>query len=132
MATDQKIQDYRIDQFYSGPGARADHWRFLVDAANAWSHRSGTRASFDALLVQLEATEEFHAYPGSQLIAALRDGRLGGAALDVFEEEPTPAERWRDVPNTVLTPHVGGVTFRALSKVFDRAAENVADFLAGR
>jgi hypothetical protein len=30
MATEQKIQDYRIDQFFSGPGARADHWRFLV------------------------------------------------------------------------------------------------------
>jgi phosphoglycerate dehydrogenase-like enzyme len=67
-----------------------------------------------------------------ELIGALRDGRLGGAALDVFQEEPTPAERWRDVPNTILTPHVGGVTFGGMSKVFDRAAENVANFLAGR
>ena len=32
MATEQKSQDYRIDQFHSGPGARADHWHFLVDA----------------------------------------------------------------------------------------------------
>jgi lactate dehydrogenase-like 2-hydroxyacid dehydrogenase len=67
-----------------------------------------------------------------ELIGALRDGRLGGAALDVFEEEPTPAERWRDVPNTILTPHVGGVTFGGMDKVFDRAAENVTSFLAGR
>src|SRR5690606_12743223 len=39
------------------------------------------------------------------LIAALRSGRLGQAALDVFAEEPTDAARWADVPNTVLTPH---------------------------
>ena len=44
------------------------------------------------------------------LIAALKSGRLGGAALDVFETEPSPASRWIDVPNTVLSPHVGGFT----------------------
>lgn len=42
------------------------------------------------------------------LIEALKAGRLGGAALDVFETEPTFGNRWRDVPNTVLSPHVGG------------------------
>ncbi len=35
------------------------------------------------------------------LIAALNNGRLGMAALDVFQTEPTPADRWRDVPNVV-------------------------------
>lgn len=44
------------------------------------------------------------------LIAALRSGGLGQAALDVFETEPSPAERWRDVPNVVLAPHVAGLT----------------------
>ena len=44
------------------------------------------------------------------LIAALKSGRLGQAALDVFEVEPTPAPRWADVPNLVLTPHTGGAT----------------------
>ena len=73
-------QEHRIDQLFSGLGARADSWRFLVDAANAWSHRSGTRASFDALLVQLEATEEFHAYPGIRLMAALKEAASAGDA----------------------------------------------------
>ena len=50
MAIEQKIQDYRIDQFHAGPGARADHWRFLMDAANAWSDGSGKRDQFDALM----------------------------------------------------------------------------------
>ena len=44
------------------------------------------------------------------MIAALQDGRLGQAALDVFETEPTPAARWADVPNVVLTPHCAGTT----------------------
>lgn len=44
------------------------------------------------------------------LIAALTSGRLGHAALDVFETEPTPAARWSGVPNLVLTPHTGGAT----------------------
>ena len=70
MATEQKIQDFRIDQFHSGPGARADHWRFLVDAAKAWSDGSGKRNQFDVLFAEIEVTEEFHGYPGPRLMAA--------------------------------------------------------------
>jgi arginine decarboxylase len=80
MATEQKIQDYRIDQFFSGPGARADHWRFLVDAAKAWSDGSGKRDRFDALFVEIEVTEEFHGYPGPRLMAALKETAASGDA----------------------------------------------------
>ncbi|WP_426022939.1 2-hydroxyacid dehydrogenase [Brevundimonas sp. PWP3-1b1] len=44
------------------------------------------------------------------LIAALKSGSLGQAALDVFVEEPTDPNRWADVPNIVLTPHTAGAT----------------------
>jgi len=80
MATEQKIQDYRIDQFFSGPGARADHWRFLVDAAKAWSDGSGKRDRFDALFTEIEVTEEFHGYPGPRLMAALKEAAASGDA----------------------------------------------------
>ena len=80
MATEQKIQDYRIDQFYAGPGARADHWRFLVDAAKAWSDGSGKRNEFDAQLGEIEVTEEFHGYPGPRLMAALKEAAASGDA----------------------------------------------------
>jgi lactate dehydrogenase-like 2-hydroxyacid dehydrogenase len=65
------------------------------------------------------------------LIAALRDGRLGRAGLDVFAEEPTPAERWADVPNTVLTPHTAGGTTDSIPRMVAQAVENVRLFLAG-
>ncbi|MDO9433561.1 MAG: 2-hydroxyacid dehydrogenase [Phenylobacterium sp.] len=62
------------------------------------------------------------------LIAALRDRRLGMAALDVFETEPTPAARWADVPNTVLTPHTAGGTLESIPKMVGQTLENLRRF----
>ncbi|HEY3696697.1 NAD(P)-dependent oxidoreductase [Phenylobacterium sp.] len=63
------------------------------------------------------------------VIAALKDGRLGGAALDVFQQEPTPPDRWRDVPNAVLSPHTAGVTHQAMAAVYDLAASRAIAYL---
>ena len=76
----QEIQERRIDQFFSGPGARADEWRGLVEAAKAWSGGSGDRNGFEEKLSQLSVTEEYHAYPGSRLMAALADRAAAGDA----------------------------------------------------
>jgi (S)-sulfolactate dehydrogenase len=62
------------------------------------------------------------------LAAALREGRLGGAALDVFEEEPLGAAAgavFAGVPNLVLTPHVAGVTVESNVRVSAVTAEKV-------
>lgn len=65
------------------------------------------------------------------LIAALKSGALGGAGLDVFVEEPTPVARWADVPNTTLTPHLGGGTREALWEGSQNVMENLRRFYAG-
>jgi lactate dehydrogenase-like 2-hydroxyacid dehydrogenase len=65
------------------------------------------------------------------LIAALCDGRLGGAALDVFVDEPTPAEKWRDVPNVVLTPHIAGVSHESAVNLRNAAIRNLVSALDG-
>ena len=65
------------------------------------------------------------------LIAALKAGKLGGAGLDVFQEEPTSADRWRDVPNTTLTPHLGGATREALFAGSQNVLENLRRALSG-
>jgi len=60
------------------------------------------------------------------LIAALRSGALGQAALDVFETEPVDAARWADVPNTVLTPHTAGATTEAVQGMLGLLMRNLA------
>ncbi|MBV9994128.1 MAG: 2-hydroxyacid dehydrogenase [Caulobacteraceae bacterium] len=65
------------------------------------------------------------------LIAALKSGRLGMAALDVFAAEPTPAERWAGVPNVVLSPHTAGATSAAVPKMVAMTRENLRRFFAG-
>src|SRR4051794_41960993 len=79
MSKDAKAAEKRIDQFISGPGGRADDWRDLVEAAKAWA-RAGDRARYDAALADLSVIEEFHGYPGLQLMAALREAASGGDA----------------------------------------------------
>lgn len=65
------------------------------------------------------------------MIAALRDRRLGMAGLDVFAVEPTPAERWADVPNVVLTPHAAGSSAETVVRLMDQAWENLRRQFAG-
>jgi len=63
------------------------------------------------------------------LYHALAEGRIGGAALDVFEREPyVPAAAARDLrtlPNVILTPHVASSTFEANHRMAQRALENI-------
>ncbi len=65
------------------------------------------------------------------LIAALQQGRLGSAALDVFEEEPTAADQWANVPNTLLAPHNAGNTTESIRRMTLQAFENLHLFLSG-
>lgn len=65
------------------------------------------------------------------LIEALREGRIGHAALDVFTEEPLPADSpLRDLPNTTLTPHAGFMTREASVNLVRMALEILREELA--
>jgi len=68
----------------------------------------------------------------SALVDALRSGRLGGAALDVTEKEPCPADSplW-NAPNLLLTPHSAGFSQFTLPRKRDRFIENLCRWAAG-
>lgn len=66
------------------------------------------------------------------LADALADGTLGGAALDVYEDEPLPLDSpLTRAPNVLLTPHAAWYSPSALAELPRRAAENVVAFMAG-
>jgi phosphoglycerate dehydrogenase-like enzyme len=66
------------------------------------------------------------------LIAALREGRLAGAGLDVFETEPLPADSplW-SIENVMITPHVAGLTPHYFARAASLFADNLVRYLAG-
>jgi D-3-phosphoglycerate dehydrogenase len=66
------------------------------------------------------------------LIAALKSGKVAAAGLDVYEDEPPPADsELRTLPNVVTTPHLGASTAEAQESVGIEIAEQVIDVLAG-
>jgi phosphoglycerate dehydrogenase-like enzyme len=66
------------------------------------------------------------------LIAALQENRIAGAGIDVYDQEPLPADHpMRTLPRTVLTPHLGYVTRGTYEVFYGEAVEDVAAFLAG-
>ena len=65
------------------------------------------------------------------LAAALKEKRLGGAALDVYADEPLKAgSPFADCPNLILTPHIAGVTTESNARVSSMIAERVAAHLS--
>jgi D-3-phosphoglycerate dehydrogenase len=67
------------------------------------------------------------------LVAALRDGRLLGAGLDVFETEPTPRENpLFSLPNVVVSAHLAAATQEGIRRMGLQCAQNILDVLDGR
>jgi glycerate dehydrogenase len=68
------------------------------------------------------------------LVAALKGGDLGGAAIDVLPQEP-PVDGSEmfdpDIPNLLVTPHIAWAAFEARQRAVDELAQNVEDFLRG-
>jgi lactate dehydrogenase-like 2-hydroxyacid dehydrogenase len=65
------------------------------------------------------------------LVRALREKRIAGAGLDVYEEEPRLCEGLRDLDNVVLLPHVGSASYETRSRMAEMAAGNLVAMVRG-
>jgi phosphoglycerate dehydrogenase-like enzyme len=67
------------------------------------------------------------------LVKALRDRRLGGAALDVFQEEPLPrrSKLWK-MPQVLITPHTAFLSDKAWERHYAAFTANLRRYLAGQ
>ena len=102
----------------------SDRSRHLVDAAMLGLMKP------DAWIVN---TSRGPIIDRAALLAALKDKRIGGAALDVFDDEPLPADDpLRGLDNVVATPHVGYVSRENYTQMYRTTADNIAAFLDGK
>jgi lactate dehydrogenase-like 2-hydroxyacid dehydrogenase len=148
-ASARRIAAFGCEIRWTGRRARPSEYVFCADLLELadWSDILLTPARADASNRRMIGPAVFEALGPSgivanvsrgsiidedALIAALMDGRLGGAALDVFKDEPTPAGRWDDVPNTVLSPHVGGFTTGVRRGIYELVLTNLRAYFAGR
>ena len=102
-----------------------DETRRLIDA------KALARMKPDAVLVN---TTRGGVVDEAALIDALKAGRLAGAMVDVFAEEPLSAEsgaRFENVPNLILTPHIAGITWTSHRWISVFTVNNVLEVLAG-
>jgi hydroxypyruvate reductase len=100
---------------------------------------AGTRKLIDARVLEALGTKGIlvNVARGSvvdeeALIDALERGVIGGAALDVFEDEPRVPERLRALPQVVLAPHIGSATGQTRQAMADLAYGNLREHFAGR
>ena len=66
------------------------------------------------------------------LVAALREGRLAGAALDVYESEPELTEGMTELDNLMILPHIGSASFETRDRMALLVVDNISDALAGK
>ena len=66
------------------------------------------------------------------LVEVLKEKRIAGAALDVYENEPALTEGMTELQNLMLLPHIGSATYATRNKMADLVADNVLDVLQGK
>jgi phosphoglycerate dehydrogenase-like enzyme len=82
----------------------------------------------DAVLVN---TSRGEVVDEALLVDALQEGRIAGAGLDVFENEPVPSPELLEMPNVVCLPHLGSATVATRARMAEMAATDLLRVLQG-
>jgi (S)-sulfolactate dehydrogenase len=122
--TDEATRPCTLDEAVSGADVVSLHVPLTAATRNLMDAGRIAMMKPDAILIN---TARGGVVDETALAAALRAGKLGGAALDVFDREPLPAgSQLVDCPNLLLTPHIAGVTRESNERVSALIAAGVA------
>ena len=126
---ESRVEPRTLDELLESADVVSLHLPLVASTRGLMSGERLARMKFGAILVN---TARGGIVDEAALARALREGRLAGAALDVFEEEPLAAgSLLAEAPNLILTPHIAGVTLEANERVSNLVAERVAACLLG-
>ncbi len=118
-----------LDELLGQSDAVSLHLTLNADTRGIIGERELAAMKRDAVIVN---TSRGPLIDEGALAAALREGRLGGAGLDTFDQEPLPAgHTLRGMANVVATPHLGYVTAETYAIYYGDAVEDIAAWLAG-
>lgn len=149
-AVARRASGFDMDVSYHGPGRKADvPYRYFGDLAVMAAEVDflavtciggpKTAGIVDAAVLDALGPEGIvvNIARGScidqpALIAALREGRLGGAGLDVYAQEPADPAPFEGIDNVVLTPHYGSGTDDTRRAMNETGLRNLAAFFEGR
>jgi (S)-sulfolactate dehydrogenase len=126
-----RVEPVSLDNLIATSDVISLHVPLTVETRNLIGTGALARAKADAIIIN---AARGGLVDESAVAEALKAGRLGGAALDVFDEEPLSADRaaiFAGCPNLVLTPHIAGVTVESNVRISWVTVENVRKYLAG-
>lgn len=135
--SDVSAKDYAPDwTFIQDPVALAEHSDFLfvtLAASAETRHIVGPKVidalGPDGMVINISRAANIDE---DALIAALSDGRLGSAALDVFENEPALDPRFLDLPNVLVQPHHASGTIETRQAMGQLLRDNLTAHFAGK
>ena len=133
--TDEKAMEHRVrrvekDELFRRSDVLSVHVLLSARTAGIVGARELGLMKPTAYLIN---TARWPVVDGEALLRVLREKRIAGAAIDVYDTEPLPADAAiRRLDNVLLTPHIGYVTERNFARMYQDAIEDIVAFLDGK
>ncbi|HVI07786.1 MAG TPA: NAD(P)-dependent oxidoreductase, partial [Candidatus Binatia bacterium] len=126
VAKEQGIRLVSLDELYGAADYITLHVGLTPQTAGMISEAAIRKMKKGVRLVNCARGELVNE---ADLVQALKQGQIAAAALDVFSEEPLKNSPLMELPNVILTPHIGGSTFEAQEAVGVQIAQQVREYL---